>query len=102
MTAPRNDDQHISDFWNALTRGRPASDDALDPSTAELILRLDSASLTPSPGSARERARQRVFQPTSLPEENTMTAVSLPIGFPSSNGHRETTIAAPRRVSKRA
>lgn len=31
-----------------------------------------------------------------------MTAVSVPIGYPSPNGHRETTIAAPRRVSARA
>lgn len=31
-----------------------------------------------------------------------MTAVTVPIGFPSPNGHREAAIAAPRRVSNRA
>ncbi len=102
MIGPRNDDQRIGDFWNALTRGNQADAASLDPSTTELILRLDTLSQTPPPGSARERARQRVFEATPLPKENTMTAITVPSAYPSPNGHGTQPRPAPRTYPTRA
>jgi eukaryotic-like serine/threonine-protein kinase len=81
-----HDEFQLSQYWDALTAGTPEAID-IDRSIAEPLQQVHSLFSAPKPGAARERARQRVFNVSeSLPKENTMTAITLPIPLPSPNG----------------
>ncbi|MBX3069015.1 MAG: 6-bladed beta-propeller [Thermomicrobiales bacterium] len=79
------DDINLSRFWDAYVAGVPDAVD-IDQSTAEPLRYVHTLFAAPKPGSARERARQRVFDISQLPEENTMSANVVPIPLTALGG----------------
>jgi DNA-binding beta-propeller fold protein YncE len=87
-------DQTINRFWDDLAEGHnPAVE--IEPESARTITGLHSLFPASLPVSARERARQRVFHSSALPQENTMTAISIPISTPPLNGTRAKAVSPP-------
>ena len=77
--------EHIlSEYWDDFNAGAPDPIDT-DQSIAEPIRRFTSSFQTPTPGAARERARQRVFGSLLDTEENTMSATTPVIPFPGAD-----------------
>ncbi|MCC6944677.1 MAG: hypothetical protein IT335_08870, partial [Thermomicrobiales bacterium] len=79
------DDINLSRFWDAYVAGVPDAVD-IDQSTAEPLRYVHTLFAAPKPGSARERARQRVFDTSQLPEENTMSANVVPLPLTALGG----------------
>jgi outer membrane protein assembly factor BamB len=64
MADDRRHDLEIGRFWNDLVRGGRATPGDLDPTLADTIRRLHALAKTPTPASARGRARSRLLGQT--------------------------------------
>ncbi len=71
--------------WDDLLLGQAAG---VDPSVPEALRHIHTLYAAPMPGSARERARQRVFDQSVSSQENTMSATTVPIPFPGPDVRR--------------
>jgi hypothetical protein len=93
-------------IWDELVSGI-APDLEGDTTAADAVRFVHPLSQTPLPGSARERARQRVFDSMSSVQENDMTALTIPVAAPATNGHKPIVYKPPahaapgRSVSRR-
>ncbi|MGD9714137.1 MAG: PQQ-binding-like beta-propeller repeat protein, partial [Thermomicrobiales bacterium] len=83
----------VDQLWEELLTPRESG--GYDSSLADAVHHILSLYKAPTPGSARERARQRVFDyyPASQ-QEDTMTAMNAPIPFPLSGGTTRATPAS--------
>ena len=71
-------DRQSDQIWNEFTAFELAGAAGFDSADVEAVRLANLLSLTPVPGSARERARQRVFDSIAS-QENTMSASNVPI-----------------------
>ncbi len=92
----------INDFWNQVVQHVDAPAGRLDAELTESIGRFHTLASAPTPGSARERARQRVFDDLKR-QENTMSAIAPVIPFPSSGwgSTQDRSSRRPERSSRR-
>ena len=77
-------DTNIDAFWDSRN-GQAGATPVLDAELAATIQQLHALYASSPPNSTRERVRQRVLQPTLLPKENTMTALTIPAAYPVPN-----------------
>jgi eukaryotic-like serine/threonine-protein kinase len=82
--ADRDDVKTIDQLWQELLAGDVAGAEL---SVTEALRYASTLYAASTPGSARERARQRVFESSpASSQEDTMTAITAPIPFPSPDG----------------
>ncbi len=82
--AERDDLNDTDQQWADLLADEPSSTGSVE----DAVRYIHSLYAAPPPGSARERARQRVFDSSHSPKENTMSAIPISIAPPSPNGHK--------------
>jgi outer membrane protein assembly factor BamB len=69
-------DIRLSQFWDALVAGTPDAVD-IDQSIADPLRHAHTLFAAPKPGSARERARQRIFASDTRSQESDMSTLVL-------------------------